>query len=838
MARRAKFGQRPRVQQSLSGTLVAIAHEMVARQDSNLMDAWKNGGEFEGRKVTDEMVLAHFKEREKDLDKNDPLYDSYKDQVLQLEYGIEQSKMDLKHVQGKIDDKTYAQFFIKWSKRVPQNSEWWRSLQKDAAQLMESAKAKGEANARKQKQDSFNAFVMDQNKTIGLGNALADAMSSLSHDTGLTIEGNGDRLLQLLTSDYTAHPDKYHALTDSIKASGVHFGGTFTTSFFRTAIQSTADAYGKVATRANRDGYAPQYADATKGQAQMSNVAVDMNIWPVSKAYETAYTLFAQTWNNPAASAMDKKAAAATFSNTITNLTRSPGLDTASVTMLQADAARALGQDAGDSPSFGSQVLGHTAITPEIAQSVAYQTNAELAMQQNPLAYKYASVDKNGNFDPTGQSPVGIVPIGAIPVDAVFVAIPGLSGAARMVAIQPHDVKVNDPSNPDAAPTVAGKVLTYQVGGQTITLYRYSDDKGAPHWTARNPWVSGSTGRTDSKTGDVIMTLPNAAADVVAQAKAFEKTYGVSGLAERVAAVKDSLDPSATANGTAYTYTGTKATGHVQITYTPGKGFTMTRSDVSRNSTGQEVLSGGVTTALGFTPTGTLLQGAVAPSAYVGGSTIPGVYDSPAAASVDAMASSAMSGGQIGALAQDPNFQHAFMQQTMENIGTANPFDPRVVAAWDSATQRATKAEGDTRLGYGSPTDRTDLNYPGVSIVNDPTKTTANITFGGQTLKLPGLPAYLNNAQGQAPKIDINNPLAFAATGFLRQVLGIGGMPAPTQQPTADTRAGYGTVTQTPMPTVTPTPGVSVTTSPASVSTSSSTYGVPTPGKTKQIGTA
>src|SRR3990170_5697495 len=99
MARRGRFGRLPRTAPSLTNTIIAIAREMQAQADRNLMDAWKNGGVFEGGKATDERVLAYWKSRMADLDPADPEYDTTKNQYLQLQYAVEQSKADLLHLQ-------------------------------------------------------------------------------------------------------------------------------------------------------------------------------------------------------------------------------------------------------------------------------------------------------------------------------------------------------------------------------------------------------------------------------------------------------------------------------------------------------------------------------------------------------------------------------------------------------------------------------------------------------------------------------------------------------------------------------------------------------------------
>src|SRR5512138_1618276 len=94
-SRRGSFGLQPRVAPNITGQIVALAREYAAKRDANIMDAWRNGGTFEGKKVTDEMVLAYWKEKQEGLSKDDPNYNANANQIMQLQYGIEQSKQDL-----------------------------------------------------------------------------------------------------------------------------------------------------------------------------------------------------------------------------------------------------------------------------------------------------------------------------------------------------------------------------------------------------------------------------------------------------------------------------------------------------------------------------------------------------------------------------------------------------------------------------------------------------------------------------------------------------------------------------------------------------------------------
>lgn len=802
MARRARFGIAVRSQQNIAGTLLAIAREMQGREDSNIMDAWKNGGEVHGHKVTDQMVLDYWNKREQTLDQKDPAYDTIKSNIMQLHYGIEQSKMDLLHVQGKINDRQYAQFFLKWAAKVPRQGEFWRVLQKDAATLMERSKASLAAAADKAKLDAFNKFTAAREGDLGLGNALTDAIQSLSNETGLNITANGDRLLELLSSDYAANPGKYHALTDAIKSSGAGFNGVFTPAWVATQVSAAESAYGDIATRAHKDGYSTAYDQATKGQASMTSWGSSMGAWPVSKAYDAAYRAFDKVWSDPHASFREKNAAAATFAGIAGNLAQTKGLPTAVVTMLQADAQRALGQDAGDSPSFGA-VSGHPGITPEIGAQVATTNAAEDAMKMNPGMYSYAPLKSDGTFDTTGQGPIGVIANTAIPSDAVFVAVPGMDGKPSMVAVQPKQVMVKDPNDPNAAPIPVGAVITYSYGGNTVTMYGVRNGSGQQGWLTRNPYADGVTGQSD-KDGNLILTLPGQN-DPTATAQQIEKQYpGI----DVQSAVNYAMQHGGSATATGYADDGKGNKQKVTITFDGGKFSVTNTAQVYDPQTGKTTDGFATTTPYQVADPATLRQETISASVWNGNaSSIPGYYSSPASASV-AVADTNMSSAQVAALAKDPNFQHAFINQTMQTLGTTNPADQRVVDAWHAATDKS--------LGLGmnfgdplangmtvSPTfagTRNDLTYPGVETAK-PNESTAQITFGGQTLKVPNVPAYLLNSSAATPAANLQGSvLGNIPAQFMSSVLQPGQMPGVPAAPGSGITAGSG-ITQTPVAT-------------------------------------
>jgi hypothetical protein len=812
MARRASFGRLPRVQPSLTGTLIAIAREMQNQRDQNIMDAWKNGGTFEGKIPTDETVLAYWKARMKNLDPGDPMYNAYQNQVSQMTYGIEQSKADLAHVQGKMSDTQYAQFFLRWAGKVPRNTEWWRTLQKDAAQLMESAKAKAKAAADKAKVEAFNAYVKGREGDVNLGNAMTEALQKISKETGLSITGNGEQLLSLLTQDFATHPDEYRLLADSLR--GTSFSGTFTSTFVAGSIDSARQAYKEIATRANRDGYASAYSSAAKGQGDMTDWGQNLDVWGAAKSYDAAYDDFATVWNNPNASWADQQAAAAKFASTVTNVANTPGLETGTKTMMLADAARAMGQDGGDTPSFGQAMLGHTGFTPEMQQKVAFYTAADQIMQQNPGAYVYAPVTKDGSFDPTGQGAVGIVPVGSVPPDAVSVAVPGLAGSAKIVKIQPVAITVIDPNDPSAPPTTIGYALKYNSAGQQVTLYNYADNTGQSRWRYTSP-IADTASVTTDKNGNLVVT-PAGYGSPLDRARAYDaqnpgSTLGAQ-MAEQLSKVKDSNgNPVLPAGATVTADVRDPVTGQVTGTQTMtwnGTGFSVTQKSIIYEN-GKQIETGSTTIPFSVNDPATIKGAALSGSALTGGD-IPGVtFDSAAAASI-AVSSTNMTSSQVSALSKDPNFQYAFMVQTMASLGTDNPLDARVVKAWDDVTQKA-----NTGAGYASPIassgaryGKVGLEYPGQPEADKTSRSAVEINFGGQTLKIPGLPSYMKTAQAGGV---VTPDSLKSGSDFMKSILPYVPFVGPPAPATTVTQPG---ATPGFNPTVTKVPSVTTTSTP------------------------
>ena len=180
MARRGKFGRQPPVAPDLTSTIVSLSRQMMSQEDTNIMDAWQNGGLYEGKPVTDDMVLAHWKSRSEAVDKSDPLYDTYNDQYLQLQFKIGEDKAATLYAQGKLDDNGMAKFYLDWAKKTPVDSFFYRHIQQQAAKFLDAAKSKATAASNKAKTDAYNAKQADLEKGNATGNLLTWALTGLA----------------------------------------------------------------------------------------------------------------------------------------------------------------------------------------------------------------------------------------------------------------------------------------------------------------------------------------------------------------------------------------------------------------------------------------------------------------------------------------------------------------------------------------------------------------------------------------------------------------------------------------------------------------------------------
>lgn len=248
MARRGRFGRRPRSSPDLTATIVAMAREYQNMRDRNIVNSWEKGGKFEGKQVTDEALLSHLKSRAAGLAKDDPMYDEASQRVDEYTFSISNSKMELRYAQGKASDASMASFYNKWSGKLPQNSEAWRNMQTLAAQYRDRAKSAGGGGGGGGRgggrSGGYNSDVnnIPAKKEVAY-DTMVDALTEVARREGIlntkretladlrVAEGDASRMVQLLNIFNTepAYKPYRDSLTAHIKRWGnPNFSGNFT----------------------------------------------------------------------------------------------------------------------------------------------------------------------------------------------------------------------------------------------------------------------------------------------------------------------------------------------------------------------------------------------------------------------------------------------------------------------------------------------------------------------------------------------------------------------------------------------------------------------------------
>lgn len=340
MARTGNFGRQPRSSPSITNTLISIAREQQAREDNNIMDAWQKGGLVAGEKVTDEMVLAHWKQRLVDIDEEDPLYDTYSNSVLQLEYTVAQSKMTAAYAlivePSSGDNMKMANFFLNWAKKVPKNSEFYRVLQRDAGQYLRAAKARkvavkrvdtekiyrGQMSALESKneragQTALRVITLLAQEGTVIGENPLGQPSDIAQRSNLgTVRIEGvEQLMSLLgavmsetnvinpatgfvTGSKSAGANKNVLYTDengqavtgsslvaTFKKLDPSFNGKFDLAYVQGAIASARDGIDKRIKLARKTGHVAEASSLSLEQAKLNEFSRQVDAYPVAAEY-------------------------------------------------------------------------------------------------------------------------------------------------------------------------------------------------------------------------------------------------------------------------------------------------------------------------------------------------------------------------------------------------------------------------------------------------------------------------------------------------------------------------------------------------------------------------
>lgn len=844
---------------------------MQAQEYANLLSAWQSGGEVDGEPVTDKMFMGYVRGRMDEYAKGSPLYDKWKLQYDQLDYGINESKQATLYAQGKIGDRQMAQFYLNWAKKVPKDSEFYRTLQKDAARFMQAAAARGRAGAASARAEAFNSYYNTVNdQYLALGNTLTGYMTQIARNNNLIgsdqdlsdfmLKGQNDPgrmqgLLRMLNTDMDANPAAYASLIADIKKYDPGWDGNLTADYYANALKSQVTGYNLLTARALKDGYTGQAKDAAKAADSAVRLGAQAASWPVAESYSMAREQFEAIYESPAATALDKSQAAEKFAKQIDTFSATPGLEPAMANRLRNDALALRGDPgAANQPSFYENYLGKQSLTAGTESTTTGKTsgenvrfqqeNAARNFRQNLLAaypgqfvYAASKQDPMGNlvYDETGEGDVDIVPIASVvaaPGETTLVPVPTISGSAVVQAVGVQAVVTDDGSGRQQT---VGKVAKYMQGANAVQIYMYeaTDENGntEQRWTPVAPWAAG-TREEWGKDGKLHLTA--APLDPTAAAAEIDRTYGTN-LANDLKAGVLSPGWSTTVKGARPAAKDAGTFADVEITWN-GTTFELSRTTTIKNVDG--------TSKVTKEPVTVAPQAAAMDTSRMQADANPQIdFEIPAMAG---LAATKASGDSVVATWNTPQFQSLLYQQIQQYAGN----DPQKMYDLDRRARLLVRnlasIGGDVESLEGRrlrrTPDRDELLIP--SLLTRP-------KYG------PPAPTVKVGGRIVVPK----NPLEAGARGVemregVRRAPGIRGVASATD--IFVTQAGFAvpapaaptvapvmpTVTPKPTPTPTPTPIAPkpVTVAPTTTTTKpveiNADYYVPTPSNLPKSGRA
>jgi hypothetical protein len=383
VARTGRFGRQPRQAQSLTNTLVAIAREFQNQRAQNIMDAWQKGGTFEGKKATDSVVLAFWKDKMSGVSKDDPLYDTYKNAHSQLDYSIAESKMTAGYATKKYSDGQMVSFYLNWAKKVPKDSEFYRVLQRDAGQYMRTQQAtsrassdqlrelryqKAQAGTQKQ-MEAGGEYVIDTLRRIAqsgyVNGGIASVISGPGSGSDLTDFDPNDpdvmlRLIAAITTrenpgaetkkrvgpdgvvtgdkgEFIGNPDTLYHDDDGRPVTGTDImrvlgnrvpglteGQPFTINLVTDILDTQMAGLNERIARAKKTGHMTDVASLTKSKGYVATLKRQAAAYPVQRAYEEARADYDAVVGDKSSSPAAVLKAWDEYSATLTSLSNDP----------------------------------------------------------------------------------------------------------------------------------------------------------------------------------------------------------------------------------------------------------------------------------------------------------------------------------------------------------------------------------------------------------------------------------------------------------------------------------------------------------------------------------
>jgi hypothetical protein len=146
---RGRFYRRRGVSGSLSALIAQLIREHRAAQDRAIFDAYRNGGQFEGKPVNDSRLLEYIQSRRDGFTKDDPLWDEWNNTFIQQKFTIGEQKIGLRYKQGKASTSDVAAFYRQQLKSIPKDSQFYREVAGRAAEWAKAARAAGRGSSQR-----------------------------------------------------------------------------------------------------------------------------------------------------------------------------------------------------------------------------------------------------------------------------------------------------------------------------------------------------------------------------------------------------------------------------------------------------------------------------------------------------------------------------------------------------------------------------------------------------------------------------------------------------------------------------------------------------------------
>jgi hypothetical protein len=551
VARRGVFGRRPRAAPSLTATIVAIAQAMQAANDRNITDAWEKGGMYKGAPVTDDMILEHWRGRLKGISPKDPLYDQYSNTVTQFEFSIAESKISTSYAQGKTSAAAMSNFYLDWAKKIPQDSEFYRVFQRNAARFIQSVRTASSGSRRASASSARESAATDvKNKYERVGDYLTSVFTylakvrgliqmdkTLTNDFQLSAPRGGltdPEKMREIIADLNAAPGETlmmgpngpitgQMVLDEIKRLDPSFSGELSSDYFANALrqkwQGLQLRLAQATTKTEQNAIIKEMTDT-------GELARQSGTWDTAEAYMAAK----RTWQAVAggfASPDELVQGWENFQQALGALITDPKNPVDDFTREKIVGEMNLDPSM---PTWQEAFIGTETVNPERSkpENAILRANLEFAYQQRELVaaqthvWAFGGTTGKGEFGvPTGfELRPGGNRIGAVPIEqaqkfgAQVAFVPQSAGLGpAMVYVAPmrietvmrnpatgKEAKISIPSN------VVGSVFDAYFGGEKVRLYQYVDALGTTRYTTESPWDTRAV-LTQGKDGTFVLDV-------------------------------------------------------------------------------------------------------------------------------------------------------------------------------------------------------------------------------------------------------------------------------------------------------------------------------------------